>query len=159
MSFQSLSDLGSLAEFHSLRSSSGPVLFSTIHRDSEPLCEPPEHSQNRTCWSKVTFWIFQVNNRNFTSLWIFVDLKVNQLSVLLIKEGMLLKLHWDQSANAICSVLIIFRLIELNQDRNLDYLAIYCALACFTTNQFYFSVSRRDVDLLKIKQRKLWSDN
>lgn len=52
MSFQDFSDLASLAEFHSWRGSSGPVLFSSNHRDNNPLCEPPEHSQKRTCWSK-----------------------------------------------------------------------------------------------------------
>lgn len=49
MSFQDFSDLASLAEFHSWRGSSGPVLFSSNHRDNNPLCEPPEHSQKRTC--------------------------------------------------------------------------------------------------------------
>lgn len=52
MSFQDFSDLASLAELHSGRCSSGPVLFSSNHSDSEPLCKPLEHSQNRTCWGK-----------------------------------------------------------------------------------------------------------
>lgn len=52
MSFQDFSDLASLAELHSWRGSSGPVLFSSNHRDNNPLCEPPEHCQKRTCWSK-----------------------------------------------------------------------------------------------------------
>lgn len=42
--------LGSLAEYHSLRCSSGRVLFSTSHKDSAPLWPPPEHIKKRTCW-------------------------------------------------------------------------------------------------------------
>lgn len=52
--FQSFLGRGSLAELHSRRCSSGPVLFSIIDSDSDPLWEPPEQIQNRTCGSQAT---------------------------------------------------------------------------------------------------------
>lgn len=45
---QSRLDLGSSAELHSLRCPPGPVLFSVIHSDSDPLWEPPEQRRNRS---------------------------------------------------------------------------------------------------------------
>lgn len=51
---QSLLDLGSPAELHSLRWPSGPVPFSMIHSDSDPLWEPPEQRWNRSCaWQTI----------------------------------------------------------------------------------------------------------
>lgn len=85
-------------------------------------------------------------------------LKVNQRSVLSIKEGVHLKVHPDQSAAAICSVLIIFRLF--NQDHNLGYFLICAAVACISTNHSHFSVSRRDVvgvNLTNIKHQSVCS--
>lgn len=49
--------------------------------------------------------IFRLTIRNLPNI---SGLKLNRPSVPFIKEGMLLKLHWDQSATAICSVQIIF---------------------------------------------------
>lgn len=51
--FQSFLARGSPAELHSRRCSSGPVLFSIIDSDSDPLWEPPEQIQNRTCGSQA----------------------------------------------------------------------------------------------------------
>lgn len=68
------------------------------------------------------------------------------LNASLVNERIHLKLHRDQSATTICSLLIALKLIKLNS--NLGYFAIDTANS---------SVSRRDmvsVNLLKIKNRQ-----